>query len=185
MRSRLISRNILLAGLLAYFSWFSSPFLRPAVASPKPPQQTQSKRSQSPFSLTLATAKQPIKAGEPVILLAIVTNTSTQIEGLPFSNGMANVGMIYQVHVLDEQGQPAPDRPFPPKGQVWMVNVHGQGVDPGQSKEDRLNISYIYDMSRPGKYKIWIAEKYGGPDLPKGLVAGLVVSNTITVTVIK
>lgn len=45
-----------------------------------------------------------------------------------------------------------------------------------------MNISRLDDLSRPGKYRIWIAEPYyRGPDIPNGLVK----SNTITVTVAK
>ena len=96
---------------------------------------------------------------------------------MSFSFESDDVEEIYQVHILDERGQPVPRRPQP-KGLLWGGSVLGMGLNPGQSKEDRLNLSYIYDLSRPGKYKIWIV-RYGRSR------TDLVVSNTVTATVTK
>ena len=135
--------------------------------------------AQQPISLTLTAPTQPAKAGEPVVLLATVTNTSTKPTNVALSNGSADLGLIYQVHVLDERtGQPVPHRPAP-NGRTWAGSIPGTRLNQGQSKEDRLNLSYIYDLSRPGKYNIWIAEPYGGPP-----ATGLIVSNAVNLTVV-
>lgn len=86
----------------------------------------------------------------------------------------------------DEQGHPALPwvPPPPPKGKTVLrvESIHGTGLQPGKSLMDRVNITYLYDLSQPGKYKIRIAEPYyRGPHTPNGLV----ISNTVTVTVAK
>ncbi len=139
-----------------------------------------------PFTLTLEAPMQPMKAGKPLVLRVIVTNTSDHGFSVPVSQGGYDVEKIYRVHVLDERGRPAPPwvPPPPPKGKtILRVGTgHGMGLQPGQSLTDEVNISHVYDLSWPGKYKIWIAEPYyRGPHMPRGLVR----SNTVTVTVVK
>ena len=52
-------------------------------------------------------------------------------------------------------------------------------LEPGKSLSDLVTVTSLYDLGRPGKYKIWVAELgYRGPH-------GLVRSNTVTVTVVK
>ena len=140
-----------------------------------------------PFTLTLQAPKQPLKAGKPLLLRVKVTNTSNHAVDVPVSRGglYGRPGQIYQVHVLDERGRPAPPwAPPPPKGKtvIYGGSMPGFSLKPGGSLTDRVNITHVYDLSRSGKYKIWIAEPfYRGPGLPNGLVK----SNTITVTVVK
>lgn len=141
-----------------------------------------------PLTLTLAAPKQPLKAGQPLVLHVKVTNTSDHGVSVPVSQGSPEVERIYRLHVLDERGLPPARAPLPkPKGGKGFVIGLGSGqgrrLKPGESVADEVNISHVYDLSRPGKYKIWIAEPfYGGPhNVPKGLVR----SNSITVTVVK
>jgi hypothetical protein len=141
-----------------------------------------------PFTLTLAAPKEPLKAGQPLILRVTVANTSDRGFMVPVSQGSPDVERIYRLHILDERGLTPPRAPLPkPKGGKGFVIRLGSGqgrrLNPGESVVDEVNISHVYDLSRPGKYKIWIAEPfYGGPhNVPKGLVR----SNSITVTVVK
>jgi hypothetical protein len=139
-----------------------------------------------PFALTLQAPKQPLKAGKPVVLRLIITNTSDHKLYLPISQGSGEVGVIYRVHVLDERGHPAPPHvpPPPPKGKPPTVayNVHGTELQPGQRFTDQVDVTALYDLSQPGKYKIWIvAPYYRGPHVPNGLVR----SNTVTETVVR
>lgn len=139
-----------------------------------------------PFTLVLAAAKQPLKAGQPLILRVTVKNASQRPIDVPVSEGSYSAEMVYQVHVLDEHGHPALPWVSPPRSDgkiiLGMGMGHGMGLQPGQSLTDEVNISHVYDVTRPGKYQIWIAEPfYRGPGIPNGLVK----SNTITVTVVK
>ena len=139
-----------------------------------------------PFTLTLQVPKQPLKAGMPLVLRLTVRNTSDRAVHIPLIGMGSEVGKVYQLHVLDEQGRPAPPYvpPPPPKGTHRLQIGMGPGIQlkPGESLADQVNVTDVYDLSQPGKYKVWVAEPfYRGPHLPNGLVR----SDTITVTVTK
>lgn len=141
-----------------------------------------------PFTLTLQAPEKPLKAEKPLILHVKVTNKSNHPVSVPVSRGglYGRPGQIYQVHVLDEQGRPAPPwvPPPPPKGKtvIYGGSMPSFPLKAGESLTDEVNIGHIYDLTRPGKYKIWIAEPfYRGRHRRNGLVK----SNTITVTVVK
>ena len=139
-----------------------------------------------PITVRLEAPKQPLKAGERLLLRVKVTNISDHDVSVGLTGGEAwGIGLIYQVHVRDQHGRPAPLHPPqpPPKRKGYVVgraySIHGVGLKPGQSAYDHVNVSYYYDLSRPGKYKIWVAELgYRGPHGP-------VRSNSVTVTVVK
>lgn len=141
-----------------------------------------------PFTLTLETPKQPLKPGQLLLLRVKVTNTSDREVRVPISEGTpfaTEVRKVYQVHLLDERGRPAPPwvPPPSPKGKTVLRagSAKGAYLQPGKSLTDQVNLTQLYDLSRPGKYKIWIAEPfYRGPRRRNGLVK----SNTITVTVV-
>lgn len=166
-----ISRSLVYAG--------ATLFVLVALGAPASNQR-------QPFILTLAALEQPLRAGEPLILSVAVTNTSDRAVRVAISEGIPEVWKVYQVHALDERGLPPPPwvPPPPPKGKIILRigSLKGVGLQPGKSLSDQVNITHLYDLSRPGKYKIWIAEPfYRGPGLPNGLIK----SNTITVTVVK
>ena len=140
-----------------------------------------------PFMLTIQAPKQSLRAGQPLTLRVTVKNVSQRPVHVFVSQGSYDVEKIYRLHVLDERGwrpQRAPlPKPSGGKGSVVIVgSVHGTRLKPGDSLIDEVNISHVYDLRRPGKYTIWIAEPfYRGPDIPNGIVK----SNTITLTVVK
>lgn len=144
------------------------------------------RHKERPFALTLEAPKQPLKAGTPIVLRVKVTNTSVREVRVATSEGAPEVSKVYQVHVLDERGRPAPPLvpPPSPKGKTVLSigSLKGAYLQPGQSLTDEANISHVYNLSLPGQYKIWVAEPfYRGPHLPNGLVN----SNTVVVTVVK
>jgi len=143
-----------------------------------------------PFTLTLQAPKQPLKAGKPLLLRVKVTNILDHAVRVSLSRGglWGRPGQIYQVHVLDERGRPAPPYvpPPPPKGKtvIYGGSVPSFPLKPGKSFTDQVNVTGSYDLSRPGKYKIWIAEPFFGGG-PHNVPMRLVRSNTVTVTVVK
>jgi hypothetical protein len=154
-----------------------------AAAAILPLAALRAPQQKGPSTLTLAAPKQPLKAGQPLILRATVTNTSGHDVHVWLSGGSAEVVRDYEVHVLDEEGRPAPPWVPPPQPEGRVLLRVGVGVgtelEPGRSTTDLVNVTDVYDLSRPGKYKVWVAERFGrGP-------GGLVRSNTITVTVVK
>ena len=138
-----------------------------------------------PFSLTLSAPKQPLKAGQVLLLRVNVTNTLDSALTVPDSEGVFAVRAIYQVHVSDQDGRPVPPRP-PAKGPggtgrvVPMGSVQSRTLNPGESFTDLVNVTDECDLSQPGTYQISVAEPYGsGPD------RSLVESNPVTVNVVK
>lgn len=140
-------------------------------------------RQSESFTVTLSAPSQPLKAGRPLLLRVTLTNASNRETHVLLNAGSSDVAMVYQVHVLDEQGHPAPPwvPPPPPKGKTVerVGSIHGTELKPGESQTDWVNVTDVYDLSRPGKYTIWIAERFGrGPH-------DFVKSNAVTVTVVK
>ena len=141
-------------------------------------------RQKKPFTLTLAAPKQPHRAGQPLLLHLTVRSTSDRALRVPVTRGVFWVRLAYQVHVLDQRGQPPPPAPeLVPKRKDQVVlgggSMPSRRLEPGKSLSDLVNVTSLYDLGRPGKYKIWVAELgYRGPH-------GLVRSNTVTVTVVK
>lgn len=141
-----------------------------------------------PYTLTLIAPKQPLNSGKPVILGVKVKNAWEQLIHVPVSRGgiWGCPGTVYKIYVLNEWGLPPPPwvALLPPKGEhvICAGSMPSMWLQPGQSKTDEVNVSEVYNLRRPGKYKIWIAGFfYRGPHLPDGLIK----SNTITVTVVK
>ena len=64
-----------------------------------------------PFTLTLVAPKQPLKAGQPLLLHLTVRNTSDRARWVPVTRGVFWVRGAYEVHVLDQRGRPAPPAP--------------------------------------------------------------------------
>jgi len=139
------------------------------------------------FTLTLAAPEQPLKAGGTLLLSLTVTNTSDHEVGFPTGHGSAEAGVfLYQIHVLDDLGPPVPRMLLPcqrsPNLCVASESTQTTPLKPSESLTDEVNVTSLYDLSRPGKYKIWVAEPfYRGPDQPNGLVT----SNVVMVTVVK
>ena len=134
--------------------------------------------------MTLGAPKQPHRAGQPLLLHVTVRNTSDRARWVPVTRGDFWVRLAYQVHGLDQRGRPAPPAPeLVPKRKDQIVlgggSMPSRRLEPGKSLSDLVNVTSLYDLSRSGKYKIWIAESFGrGPN-------DLVRSNTVTVIVIK
>lgn len=144
----------------------------PAVGAPRQGQ---------PFTLTLEAPERPLKAGKPLTLRVTVTNTSDHAMRVPVTRAPADVMVIYRVNVLDGLGRPVPRRPSL-KNRIWYGRMGSAELQPGKSLTDEVSITYLYDLSRPGRYRVWVAELvHRGPNAPNDMAR----SNTITVTVVK
>jgi hypothetical protein len=98
----------------------------------------------APITLCLEAPKQPLKAGERLLLRVKVTNTSDHEVPVGIMAGKAvPMGFIYQVYVRDQHGRVAPLQPPPPppphpKGTVVgrAYSIGGVRLNPGQSVAD-------------------------------------------------
>lgn len=141
-----------------------------------------------PFTLTLVAPRQPLEVGKPLTLRVKVRNKLERPISVPVSLGTYADEQIYHLHILDERGLRPERATLPkPKGGKGLAVVAGgsmqaKQLEPGETLTDEVNVSRFYDLSRPGKYKIWVGELF---DLGPGQPSGLVKSNTITVTVVE
>lgn len=137
------------------------------------------------FSLTLATPKEPLKAGTELDLFVTVTNTSNRNISFITSPGeMPEDGLLYQIDVRDAQGHAAPLsadlRTRDPRIPINYDSRSARTLKPGESFIDKVTVTQFYDLSRPGEYMISVARA-----MPprQNLGKGSVKSNTITLTV--
>jgi hypothetical protein len=147
----------------------------------------QAAAAKQPFTLTLQAPKQPLKAGQRLLLRVKVTNTSDRSTLVGQNKGLVGIRSVYRVHVRDQRGRPVPPRPPArgPRGKGVIIHsgsvyIRARNLKPGETFTDLVNVTDEYDLSQPGEYKIWVAELLG-PRLSDGLVK----SNVVTVTVVK
>jgi hypothetical protein len=138
-----------------------------------------------------------VSAGSPVELSITRTNTSDHdIVIEEDMNGVA-VWMAYRVEVRYENGSMAPhtelgrrqyqgrgtgavhriEDDVTPDGAMMRFNIIGVPMKAGESVPGLLNVSKLYDLSKPGKYTIQVSRS------AEDGVHATVESNTVTVTV--
>lgn len=151
-----------------------------------------------PITLTLTAPKRPLKAGTRFILPIKVTNASDQTTLVPVSMSPYGYNVVYRVYLRDQRGQAVPHRPASPQMRNGSVihagSTQSRNMAPGKSYMDHVDVTYCYDLSRPGKYKIWITEGlYFAPHHTR-VVPGpnriilpntIIKSNVITLTVVR
>jgi len=159
-----------------------------AAAGAAPRQQEEPQAVSPAFCVGISAAQDVVRSGSAVAVRSVVTNISDQ------KMWVVSLGEDVEYHVWDSRGFPvrrANPRVERAKLQL-QVDKHGQhvivpynttlrgvwfAVQPGQTVEDDLAISELYDLTRPGKYTIRALR----PDPQSHAV---VKSNTITLTVI-
>jgi hypothetical protein len=116
------------------------------------------------FSVTLGAPKDPLKSGAKLILRVTVTNTSDHnIAFKRTNNPVSNEEFRYQIEVRDADGRPAqPSAQVRAlEGQVTEIedlDNHAYWLKPGESYSDDLEITKLYDLSRPGKYTVSVSK---------------------------
>jgi hypothetical protein len=141
----------------------------------------------APFTIVLSAAKSQIRAGDPVDLVIIMTNTSDHDVDCTYNYSNA-LDRNYVYDVTDEKGQPV---------QTIEKKHHGGSdilpciLKPGQSTQTGGGrISVLYDFSHLGKYNIEVSRRVWGDENRPGTYGkgsgqpGIVKSSTITVTVV-
>ncbi|HUJ31712.1 MAG TPA: hypothetical protein VLY23_10565 [Candidatus Acidoferrum sp.] len=122
------------------------------------------------FSLTIS-APAHIKVGSEVDLTIKITNTSTHDidAGSFYADG---VDMAYRYELRDSVGNLVRN-----KHREMIGSIRAKTLKPGDSAEEKVLISRIADMTRPGQYKLRVSRTVGGP------TDGVVKSNEIALTV--
>lgn len=117
----------------------------------------QSVAQTSPVKVSIETnnSEDIFNAGEPIALVITVKNTGVVEAELSRSCDTDN-----EVSLTDARGNPPPLTVLGKKVTSEFSNPcprRALRLQPGESKQIRLDISQIYDLSRPGKYTISIS----------------------------
>jgi hypothetical protein len=149
----------------------------------------QAQSVQPLFSLTIAAEEPSVKAGSPVWVDATVENKSDRDISVYRENTPDQGGWTYKVDVWDEKGAMAAETRF---GRMIQGHIPAEELArepyvivgsggymplyPGKTLTDRVNLSKLYDLGRPGRYTVQFQEFHEQSKL-------FVKSNKITVTV--
>jgi hypothetical protein len=142
------------------------------------------------FSITVTAVDSTVKSGSPVWVTVRMENYSNR--GLPVyrENAADQGGFVYKADIRTQTGTLAPETKFGRRIQdhdtaeerarepyVTVTSGGEQNLGPGKSIIDRMNISKLYDLTRPGKYTLEL-QRFDTESKT------FVRSNKITVTVI-
>jgi hypothetical protein len=155
-------------------------FLAAAFGQPKQPA----------FSIAIS-APDVISAGSEPKLSIVLKNTSDHEIMLGRSVQPGHGELHHDVEVRDDKGDLAPETEYHRKIKGRLSATPGKAppppnvrsdifipMKPGETRNDDLTISKLYDLSKPGKYTIQVSRFDED-------TKGVVKSNTITVSVTK
>jgi len=141
--------------------------------------------AQPPFTLTIKANKTIEIAGAQVFVWVKMTNTSDHNIDCT-EEEMDGTLVSYNYDVRDEAGNPVDLRdkslPYSSPGHTGK-HWDKCSLDPGKSKDIELIVSFRYDLSKPGKYKIQLLRRSNVDS--NGVRGGeWVKSNIIIITVV-
>lgn len=142
-----------------------------------------SRSEQQPFSLTISAEHDSVKRGSEVFVQIKVTNTSNQQISLAKAPGnLPQAESEYSIDVRDSGGREAPltdyGRKIKEKKIIVSMSRDSLHIEPGESQNDGVIVTKLYDLSRPGKYSVRVAR-----EIPPRWGGGIVQSNTINITI--
>jgi hypothetical protein len=108
--------------------------------------------SQAPFSLTIATRQDAVRAGSEVTLETFLTNTSNHVVEFDFAVTKLDL------QVRDSRGNLVP---LTKDGQELQKQFGARGgnlvpVQPGKTERGDILLDRVYDLSQPGTYTIQV-----------------------------
>jgi len=138
---------------------------------------------ETPFSLTIGTPQQVVKAGSEVRVDVVLKNTSDHEITLLRSPGTGRGELEFESDVLSEKGNPASQTKYGHGlKKSGLDAVEGSRImfrlQPGETYEDSMSLNKLYDLSKPGKYRIELHKR-----VPDHLGQGVVKSNALVITV--
>ena len=168
-----------------------------AQSSAEAPAAQGSSETRPALSMSIEPVQPVVSAGSPVQLSITRTNRSDHDIIIEEQTNSVAVWMAYRVEVRCENGSMAPhtelgrrqyqfrgtgavhrfEDDVTPDAAMLLFNVIGVPMKAGESVPGLLNVSRLYDLSKPGKYTIQVS---------RGAEEGVnatVKSNTVTVTV--
>jgi hypothetical protein len=134
-----------------------------------------------PVKVTITSPTPVAKSGAPIRIDVSVLNLSDHVIKILKPLGFdGQAEFVNHVQVYDAQGKPL----------VWIAGRHSAvsrktiSVEPGKSESDFMILSNLYDMTKPGRYKVAIRHEliqFGTPRIED--MRSFVPSNTLDITV--
>jgi hypothetical protein len=126
------------------------------------------------FSLTIQEQEKPAIAGSKVYITVTQTNISTANVGCN-SVSHGDTDMVLKYEIRREDGTPLVQRA---NADRYMTDFSQCQLPPGESVTRRYLLSWLFDLSVPGKYSVQVSH-YGEPyEEPR------IMSNIITLQVV-
>lgn len=133
------------------------------------------------FTLTLSAKTYEFRAGSEVKIEIAQTNTSKHAIDCTYRGG-GGINLEYRYDVHDEDGNLA-EKAVRPHMELDTADIHPCNLAPGDTSSNRILLSKIYKLDRPGKYTVQVFRF--DPDLADDQGNPLkVLSNTINITVV-
>jgi hypothetical protein len=127
------------------------------------------------FSLTIQEQEKPAVAGSEVYITVTQTNTSKADVGCDsMSRGSTDLALRY--YIKREDGTPLTQRA---NAYDYMTDISQCQLPPGESVTRRYLLSWLFDLSVPGKYSVQVArhgEPYTEPQIMSNIITLQVVS---------
>lgn len=119
-------------------------------------------RAENQFSVSLRAPDKPIKSGAELRLKVTVTNVSDHDVQFARTPGTTpDETLSYRVEIRDEQGEVPNQTPFFRNLNENPSSFFGSFVTymlgPGKSFDDSIVVTRLYTLTKPGKYRIWVA----------------------------
>lgn len=122
----------------------------------------------------------PWEVGAPVFVLVMMINKTNRT----VHYALRNPAFDYQMDVRDTSGRPVPETESfrKLKEQAKNGSIAGRNIGvilkPGETGQDMIEVSGLYDLSSPGKYSIQVRREF--PDVGLGFVQSNRIELTIT-----
>ena len=137
-----------------------------------------------PVTVSITTPEKAVKSGSEIRVNITVTNNSDETVRTPKVLGLDRQGgqpeSANGIDVTDSKGQPLRRLPG---HQSWLSQAL-KALKPGDSDEDFLILTKLFDLSKPGQYTVGVRHEIMEPDESEdGFKRIFVPSNSISITV--
>ena len=133
---------------------------------------------QAPFTIAITAENSEIVAGADVSIKVSLTNTSNQdvYEGAAYMDGIG-LDSTFRFEVRDEHGTILPKRTYP-HPELATGSVKFRTISVGETYTQNQRVSALYDMRKPGKYRIQVWRRNTEYDIKSNIVTVTVTPNS-------
>ena len=154
------------------------PLLLATIAAFSSPLLAQKHADKPPFTLLLTSNVPKVNLGTDVWVKIVWTNTSkVEMNDSHLWDDSSGLDYSYTLELRDTDGHPVAQVPH--NHRIGLAGSASFGtLKPGDSRDDEINLSRIYNFSHPGDYTLQVSRH-----VPKELGGCVIKSNEITITI--